>query len=630
MAALLAALLAVPLVASPIAAQDLVAADAAFMQQRFPDAAAAYRTVLANGTLDDRKKAALGVAVIDWKIDGDTARAMRDLLPFIRSSKTLTLMSRARLDARNVAGARTAARAAIAAAHDSDERQDAVVALADAASFPYERWCLDSAGPRPRARDDSTVRSAIVQLRAIAAREPGHIDPSERLVRLAAITGDWRALALGWRSYYVVGRRVANGPLVRAEAELQLMQNASGANKGSHAFAALVDSKLFEPAALIAACGARVARGALAHDALAHDAHTAEIVAYARFLRDVGRVTDAYYQTVARGHGDASVWKAHLDEAGKRLWPRLVWNGSPPAYSLDSLKSDLDRRFSLVSNAGRTAGVTDLHSGHRISSEDREVSQYGRHAHIRFDVLDGMVSNGYQSWAWDGRAAHGGWASDVVIVQVRPRYADGPLKAWRAISDPATAARDAKVLAADSAADIERARKSEIGYFPGVEGRLLRNARLALRDSLVRSGVPAQSVGAAFAQRYGEEVDESSIFAHEGRHAIDRGLHLADSTPANLEYRAKLSEIAFAPSPTLALSSILSSTTGDETPHGIADARFLRGLLDWMRKQTLSGAASDTPLVLRIPELSDEQIRDAARSLDPFAAGDSTAGPGSP
>ena len=196
----LLALIAV-VIAAPLAAQSLTSAAAAFMQQRFPDAERDYRAVLAHGTVADRKKAALAVAVIDWKIDGDTVRAMRDLRPFVHSSEVLTMMSRARLDARNAAGARTAARAAIAAAYDAEERRDAVVAFADAASFAYERSCIDSLAPRPRAKDDSIARAAVAHLRAIVASEPGHLEPSERLVRLVAITGNWPALALGWHSY---------------------------------------------------------------------------------------------------------------------------------------------------------------------------------------------------------------------------------------------------------------------------------------------------------------------------------------------------------------------------------------------------------------------------------------------
>jgi len=606
---LLAALLAGALVA-PLAAQDLSTADAAFMQQRFADAQAAYRAVLAHGTLADRKKAAVAVAGIDWMVDDDTTLAMRELRPFARSSPALTMMSRARLNARNAAGARIAARAAFASAHDADERREAAVALGDAAAYPYEQSCIDSVTAHPDARDAAVVREAIRHLRAEATAEPGHYDVSDQLIRLAAIDRDWPTLALGWRSFYVVGRRVSDGPLVRAEAELRAMETGAATERATHAFAALVDSKLFESAALIATCGTVAPKSA--------DSATTEIIAYARFLRDAKGITNAYYRDVALERADTIVWKARLDSAGRRLWPSLEWQGASQEYSFDSLASQLGQRFALVVNMGHTGAVLDLHSGHRISDEDREVLQYGQSAHIRFSVLDGMISDGYQTWAWDGRAAHGGWATSAEIIQVRERYADGPLKAWHDITDPAIIARNAKTLARDSAADIGRARSNEVQYFPSVRARLLRDAGRALRDSLRRTGLTGRALQAAFVRTYGNDVDESSIFAHEGRHAIDRTMHVADSSAKNLEYQAKLSEIAFAPNARLALAGILLANTGDETPHGIADAKLLGGMLDWMRHHGFSDSA--TPLPLQIPKLSDAQLRDIARSLDPLVA----------
>jgi hypothetical protein len=611
-------LLAAALVA-PLGAQDLSSADAAFMQQRFSDAQAAYRAVLAHGSLADRKKAAVAVAGIDWMVDDDTTLAMRELRPFARTSPALTMMSRARLNARNVLGARIAARAAFASAHDADERREAAVALGDAAAFPYEQSCLDSASARPGARDAAAIRETITHLRAEVVAEPGHYDVSERLMRLAAIDGQWRTLALGWRSFYIVGSRVPDGPLVRAEAELKSLESGSASEQATHAFAALVDSKLFEPAALIATCSAVASKSS--------DAATKEIVAYARFLREARRVTNAYYRDVALQRADTNAWKAKLDATGRRLWPQLVWRDTVPAYRLDSLASQLDRRFALVVNLGTTGSVLDLHAGHRISDEDREVLQYGKSAHIRFSVLDGMISDGYQTWAWDGRAAHGGWATDEVIIQVRERYADGPLTAWHEITDPVIVARQAKKLAQDSVADIARARTGEVQYFPSVRTRLLRDARVAIRDSLRRSGLTGRNLQAAFVRKIGSDIDESSIFAHEGRHAIDRTIRTPDSSAKNLEYQAKLSEIAFAPNARLALSGILIANTGDETPHGIADAKLLRGMLDWMRHHGFSDGA--TPLPLQVPTLSETQLRDIARSLDPLAA-DSSAANGSP
>ena len=49
-------------------------------------------------------------------------------------------------------------------------------------------------------------------------------------------------------------------------------------------------------------------------------------------------------------------------------------------------------------------------------------------------ALDRMISNGYESWVWDGRQAHGGWAKEDRVYQVRPGYADAALglleRAW--------------------------------------------------------------------------------------------------------------------------------------------------------------------------------------------------------
>ncbi|MDQ2768308.1 MAG: hypothetical protein M3Y30_14280, partial [Gemmatimonadota bacterium] len=367
----------------------------------------------------------------------------------------------------------------------------------------------------------------------------------------------------------------------------------------------------FEPAALLATCGALSDH--------APDAATGEIVAYARFLRDAKRITNSYYRDVALAHADSNAWRAGLYAAGKSLWPHLDWRGPVPAYGLDSLKAQLERRFDLLVNMGVTAGVADLHSGHRISSEDREVTQYGKSAHVHFSVIDGMISDGYQTWAWDGRAAHGGWASDTEIIQVRNAYADGPLKVWHSRTDPIILARNATSLARDSVADVARARKKEVAYFPSVDARIRRDAQVQLMDSLKRSGLAGRDLELAFVRTYGDIVDEGSIFAHEGRHAIDKTIHIRDSSATNLEYQAKLSQVAFGPLPKLGLSGVLEPNTGDATAHGTADARLLGELFDWMRHNGFSDGAGALPMPIQLPKMTDDQLRAAVRSLDPLA-----------
>jgi hypothetical protein len=271
-------------------------------------------------------------------------------------------------------------------------------------------------------------------------------------------------------------------------------------------------------------------------------------------------------------------------------------------------------------NAGETAGYQDLHFGHRVLDEGRTVEQYGHTGSVRFVALDAIVSNGFQSWAWDGRAQHGGWASKGLIVQVRPAYVGDPVFAWRAMTDSTQLRRHAEQIAADSAADLIRARETPIAYFASAAARIERDGRRALLDSLRGAGYAGTELEAVFEREVGSAMLESSIFAHEGRHAIDAGLGV-DSGPAVLEYRAKLSEVAFASRPKLDLGGIISPNAGDGTPHGTANLRVLQGLERWMRDHAsdIAGLDPAAPLLPQLPLLTDSQLRAAFASLDPLA-----------
>jgi hypothetical protein len=239
---------------------------------------------------------------------------------------------------------------------------------------------------------------------------------------------------------------------------------------------------------------------------------------------------------------------------------------------------------------------------------------------VRYIALDGMASNGFQSWAWDGEQAHGGWADEETIYQVRPQYAGGPLNAWRALVDPVEHERRGEVERADSIADLERALRDPYAYLPGLASGIRGDGMVALRDSLAAAGSKGDALRAAFLAAYAEAITESSIFAHEGRHAIDRRLGI-DADLEEREFRAKLSEVAFAPLPRLALGGILNPNIGDGTPHGRANRRIMQGLVRWMEahRSEITGLDSALPLLSQLRRLTDDQLRTAFRSMDPLA-----------
>jgi hypothetical protein len=247
------------------------------------------------------------------------------------------------------------------------------------------------------------------------------------------------------------------------------------------------------------------------------------------------------------------------------------------------------------------------------------VTQYGHRASVTFVVIDGIVTNGLQSWAWDDAGGHGGWQRSDTVVQVRPIFVEHAISLWVS-GDPVRRSREERGIAVDSALDWSIAARDSIGYLPGVAARLRRDGRNFLIDSLRRAGVPDSALGRVFVGVASRLIRESSIVAHEGRHAIDDELG-EPLTPEAREFRAKLSEIAFAGHPKIVMSSIVHPNIGDATPHGRANAQVMLGLIRWMRahRDEIPGLDVTRPILPQQPLLSDAQLRAAFRAMDPLA-----------
>jgi len=80
---------------------------------------------------------------------------------------------------------------------------------------------------------------------------------------------------------------------------------------------------------------------------------------------------------------------------------------------------------------------------------------------VRFIMLDSLVSNGFQSWARESGAQHGGWGEAELIVQIRPAYVNGPMTAWRNLDDPVRRQEDDDETRRESELDEERARATQ-------------------------------------------------------------------------------------------------------------------------------------------------------------------------
>lgn len=420
--------------------------------------------------------------------------------------------------------------------------------------------------------------------------------------RLASTKADRRKLALGRARVYIERRTqleeaiallrdviASEGPRVRTT---RLLAKAGVLKRDRAAMMEGIDgyyhvSPYSAPPQLIASAYAQLANAkddaALANalagirffDEAAIVAPQSDVARYAAMLKRMEKAANEHYRQIALGHDSARAIRNAMTAELKSIWPKL---------SFDAALAEMGRLYGGYLILGQTGGFYDTHIGHKVVDREFAIEQYGRKGTVRFIVLDAIVSNGFQSWRTDNKSGDGGWGTAKEIYQVRPMYADGALGEWQRMTDPE---QHAKFLKESEAATLEGvARRLQLQYLQRV-----------LAETKTRE---------AFLARVEQEEFQYSIVLHEGRHAIDAASgEKYDSW--ELEYRAKLSQVALSETAArVALASIIDDTIGGNSPHGKANEKIVQEL----------GKRFD---VMKLDALTDAQIREAMRALDPFA-----------
>ncbi len=578
------------------------------------------------GTDRERSQARRALARTRWKFHRDFDEASRFLdeaaqIPAERSKAWIerTEMELSRPDFQS---ARRAALKAVELANTHFESRAAAVAFGKAvvAENAQRRW-------EHQAVEHDVLVEAQERLRDLVATAPGDVEVSE-LAFTTSILLDrgpdaWKA----WKSYYhVTALDTTPGLLAESAAELE---SALAQWKGSESspaarrrlIAALAGTRFFLEAALIA----MAPRGREAAS-LEIEPPIREIVAYAAFCRTVESVSDEFYRQTAIGEGDRNAYSNEIEKAVATLWPRLDSPGSPPPVSsglrrsLAAVERELGDRFGAHFRTGRTAGYDGIHFGHEIERDTETVHQYGYSASLTYTVLDRMVSNGFQSWAWNSTAETGGWATRTSMVAIREPLLAELNFIWNTFASEQERSALQEKAQKDAALDDERARKDPAGFLPGLKFRLAFRIVDELLDDLRERGTGENDMRMAFINEMKKLGTEAVIFAHEGRHAIDMSLDSSLKSP-DLEFTAKLSQIAFSSRPRWMMVSLIQENIGDPTPHGKANQRVMQGMVDWMEQNSdqIDGLDLSRPYLPQLDLLNRNQLVAAVRSMDPLA-----------
>ncbi|HEX7150278.1 MAG TPA: hypothetical protein VF618_02235 [Thermoanaerobaculia bacterium] len=520
-------------------------ANEAAANARFRDAAKLYAQA-------KTPAAELRLANIEWRVFADEAAARKRLERLLQTEKAFDAkleLARIALRRGEHAAAESAAREAEKLAKTNAERRRAVLAQARAI-------VAEAAGARPV--NAERLRAAMAALRSIIAAEGPRLEPARLLARAGLLAGDRAVMMEGIDGYYHVSP-FSGPPQLIASAYAQL---ATAPDAGALA-RALAGIRFFEEAALVAPRDSEVAR-------------------YAAMLQRMESIANEHYRQIALGNEDGRALKKSLAAELKTMWPAL---------DFDAALVEMGKRFGGYLILGETGGFADTHIAHKVADSALAVEQYGHRATVRFIALDGIVSNGFQTWRTDGRSGDGGWGTKTEIYQVRPLYADDALEEWIRVTDAE-----------------ERAKyrtEGEAATFEGLSKRL----RLQYLDRVLAETKTRE----AFLARIEADTFHYSILLHEGRHAIDDASGESYRT-WELEYRAKIAQVALANAPRPSLASIVGDTIGGDSPHGKANEKVVAELTAWIETH-----APHVQSVMQADQLTDEQIRAAFASLESLA-----------
>ena len=345
----------------------------------------------------------------------------------------------------------------------------------------------------------------------------------------------------------------------------------------------------------------------------------ADIWEYNSFLKNVDDQTTVFYRATVQDEENEKKYRSALNDMAKLLWDKLSWE-KKPRFTEDRFAAEMRKRFNTIIKFMHANGHFGLSMGHVVLDEQRNIMQHDKEGNLRFIAIDHMVSNGYSSWFWDGKAEIGGWApDDQSILQVRSAYSASPINAWLAVTDSIEVQRTLLEIGENSSIDDSIASLNTIAFLPGLNQRIDFNSKVKILKDLQAEGLSGRELRIAFLSTYEKLTLESSIFAHEGRHAIDKK-YSGKLRSKQLEFRAKLSEIYFSDHPFLSIRAVVAPNIGDETSHGQANLRVLTGIVGWMESHQDEIKALDMtrPFLPQLDLLTEEQLRSAVLSIDPL------------
>ncbi|MEP0266407.1 hypothetical protein [Dokdonia sp.] len=578
-------------------------------------------TLEKTATKEEQCKALRELATQDWKFykDYDIAMQKLSLADSIGNyrSETWLKVHRIEEEAGHYAKALEAAKKSTELAKsDADKRY---------AQYKYCHTVLEQAISQVNASttyNTELLNEASSMLQEILAINPTNVNAAELLLGISLLQKDGNLALKGWLSYFRFSNyesvyEYLKEPSATLHSVLPKLSNSSLSEQESIALIkALGQSRFYTYAKILAIIFSNEGNTNFQNSQEIQD-----LIIYSNYMEEVASYTDEYYRKMTIDEGDTDSYLAHISSTSEALYKELLVSEKiKDTFNNQRFRALIRSKFGTVSIMGRTSSsnIMGLVMGQIVNERIRKVEQYGHSADFNFTELDMMVSNGYPSWFWEDRGA-GGFAIRGGFLRVKKMFKYLGISAWEGITDPikrAKAEREIKKNIFESTLTSDRN-----SILIWMASKLELDALDVLYAQLYNEGCRGVDLQLKFIEQYDLYRDNATMFAHEGRHSLDRVVlneGYQSLGVATIEYRARLSQIVFSESPKLELANMVAGV--GSTGSGLANKMIVDVVEKWIQVNTskIEGYDQTKLAIAQIYLLTDDQIKTIYRDVDPF------------
>ncbi len=332
-----------------------------------------------------------------------------------------------------------------------------------------------------------------------------------------------------------------------------------------------------------------------------------------RLIEDLVGVYHEHYRDIFHRRDDVGKTYARAATVLAR------WDGiDPPAEEtmtheqfsafINPIKAKLEKKHRLYMTMGKTQGLDSLHFGFMLSAEPVQVIHWGQTARLEHVVLSPIYDNSCGAWIVNNDNVVPGWntgGNQIYHVLVA------------SITDALEVAGATKRF--ETKKSVKAWWEKQTAYKPteGVKWTDLtenRKSNLRLQVAEMKHfSSQARARGLDLTTYILRSKFQTDIVTHEGQHAIDSGRPGSHSSQ-DLEYRAKLAELAYGASPYSSLKQFANAFGGSILQkllaHGKADTTLMKRIVEVLAGDDELNKRLDRtiPLCLQLGELTPEEV----------------------